>query len=359
MKRYLDFRGEDWIERTDSHMQAARWAACVEGLGSLPPQPGVIDTYPEELLAELLSEGWVAMDQPPEDADLRQAIREAVNATLADDADCLAPEEHTLLERMLIGDGSAALETVGEMEAAYTLRMRLWCDLGIEGDDAVARLDAQLMEALPPLLMRKEHLDRRGRIFIYDGMMHGMLYMAGFLDDRMPRAQFIQEVLSDASTPQTERLARNYLEASFDTYALGGCNLLVHEALADPEALAPMLAAYGAFQTPAVTPSLLAASMNGLLPEESEPDEKLQRALYGALRPEYDTGDVATDLRFLAKQDAPMGTMQEIMAAMLCVLPTQHMDGALHELRHSTPRWINTGMTKPPAGTDGVLGRLH
>lgn len=361
MKRYVDFRADDWADRTDSHMQAVRWSACLDGLGSEPPQAGVIDTYPLDILAELIGEGWVAPLGPiHEDEMLREDAREAVMSSIRDDLDCLSTEEHMLVERMLISGGSVALDSVADMEAAYTLRMRLWSDLGVENGGPAARLDAELMEVLPNLLMRPKHLERRSRIFIFEGMLHGLLYINGYLDDRMPCDRFISEVLEMEETPKTLRLARNYLEATFDTYTLSGCNLLIHEAVADPEAFAQTLAQQGAFQMPEVTSNQLAASMNGLLPEETLPDEKLQRALLGALRPEYEPGDAASDLRFLVKQGAPMATLQEIMASMLCVIPTPHMDGALRELRQQTPRWVNTGVLgKPARNKDDTLGTLH
>lgn len=358
MKRYIDFRSEDWEERMDSRMQAARWNACLDGMGEDPPQAGVINGYPEELLVELLVEGWVAYEDVPPDRMLRQGVREAVMGTLSDDLDCLSQNEHTLVERMLIGDGSVALDSVGEMEAAYSLRMRLWADLGLENDTPTVRLDSQLMQALPPLLMRQLHHQRRGRIYVFDGMMHGVLYAAGYLDDRVPVEKFIQEVLQAERTASTERLARNFLEASYDTYPVTGYNLLVHEALADPEAILAMPAQQD-MAMPELSAGQMIASMNGLLPEEMEPDETLQRALHGALRPEWETNEAASDLRFLAKQDAPMQTMQEIMASMLCVLPTPHMDGALQEMRRKIPRWVSQSAMPPAFPRKGAPGLLH
>lgn len=360
MRRYIDFRGDEWAERTDSRMQAARWAACIEGLEQEPPQAGVIDTYPDDLLRMLVAEGWADLTRMPDgEDDLRAAVRRAVMDTLSMDADCLSIAEHTLVERMLIGDGRVVLESVADMEAAYTLRMRLWCDVGVEDDEAVARMDEQLLQALPEWLMTGVHQERRGRIFIFSGMLEGMLYIAGWLDDRLPKERFIQDVLQAKASPETERLARNYLEASYDTYEMGGCNLLLHEALAVPEQFAGKTSVMEAPQLPPLSPGLMAASMNGLLPEESIPNEKLRRALHGALRPEYDPEDASTDLRFLAKQNAPAETLQEIMASMLVVLPTPHMDAALHELRLQTPRWHGTDGYCPPQGSQGAAGVLH
>ena len=363
MKRYIDFQSESWPDRTDGCMQAARWEACVEGLGDQTPCAGVIDAYPIDLLTELIAEGWVSVPHAPSDMLLRRAARRQIADTLEDDIDCLSPEEHTLVERMLIGDGRVFLETVREFEAAYTLRLRLWCDVGVYQDRPCTRLDDGLMEALPKALMRTEHMERRGRIFVFDGMVHGLLYLTGFLDDRIPTQRFVHEVLQMEETPETLRLARNYLEASFDCCVMAGCTLLLHEALAAPESFVGMLASQGAFQLPPVTPSQLAGSMNGLLPEESQADQKLRLALSGALRPEYEPDQAASDLRMLAKQGASLHVLRDVMASMLCVLPTQHMENALMEMSVRIPRWVNPaswtagGQHITPHGM--AMGRLH
>lgn len=334
------------MDRTDSRMQATRWAACVEGLRDEPPSAGVLDTYPAQLLLSLLDEGWVQIDFPQEqmdDDEICTMIREAVLDTLADDVDCLATAEAILVEQMLIGDGRVRLDSVAEIEAAYTLHMRLWCDVGVEGGEPVARLDPMLMDSIPPLMMRERYKERRARVFIFEGMTHGILYLTGTFGLGAPCRRFVAEVLKEEETPQTLRLARNFMQASFDVYDKDGLYVLVHEAFADPEPL--LESPFDPVLLPEITPERMSASMNGMLPEEKAPDEKLQRALHGALRPEYDTGEVAADLRFLAKQGAPLHTMQEIMAGMLVVMPTAHMNGMLKELRHHTPRWIDKGVS--------------
>ncbi len=360
MKRYIDFQNESWHDRTEGRMQAARWEACLDNLGNEAPCAGVIDAWPIDELSDLITEGWVTVTRAPSDYLLRRAARKAVMASLQDDVDCLAVEEHSLVERMLIEDGRAFLETVSEFEAAYTLRLRLWCDVGVYQERPCACLDAKLMEALPALLMRREHAQIRSRLFVYDGMIHGLLYFSGFLDDRLPRQRFVQEVLQREETPETLRLALNYLEASFDCCAISGCNLLLHGSLAVPETLIGSMAAFCDILQPFVTPNQLAGSMNGLLPEESVVDEKLRRALSGALRPEYSPDEAANDLRMLVKQGAPFKVLKDIMSGMLCVLPTGHMESTLREMSLQTPRWISswaTGMLGKAVGNS--FGLLH
>lgn len=359
MRRYIDFRGEDWAGRADSRMQAARWGVCMDGIADEPPGEGVLNEYPQEMIRALLAENWVSGAQALLEADADEdAIRQAVLSTLEEDLDCLASTEYTLVERMLIGGGETELASVAELEAGYTLRMRLWCDLGMREEEPSARMDPQLCERIAPLLMRREHADRRARIFVFEGMAHGILYMTGALDAPMASRRFIAEVLRAPETEVAARLARNFLEASFDVYEKDGRVMLVHEALADPE---PLLdPARGGMPSSLLefTPGSMAASMNGLLPQESAPNEKLRRALYGALRPEYDPSDATSDLRYLSKQGAPLDTLKEIMAGMLVVMPTAHMNSVLGELRHHTARWVEQGSV-PPAREGGAQEFLH
>lgn len=340
MKRYIHFQNESWPDRTHGQMQAARWEACVAEIGPTPPCAGVIDTLAIQNLHELIAEGWVDVPHAPSDLLMRRAARKAVLSTLDDDLDCLSPAEHVLVERMLIGDGYVFLETISDLEAAFTLRMRLWCDIGIYEEKPCAHLDQTLFEMLPELMMRPLHAERRRRIFVFDGMVHGLLYITGFLDYKLPNSRFIEEVLCSEITPAAIRLSTNYLEAAFDSCMIAGCTLLLHEALSMPEMLVGSLASYGILPQTSFTPEQLIGAMNSLLPEEMVSEEKLRLSLAGALRPEYDLDEVTTDLRLLAKQGAPIQVLNDVMASMICVLPTPHMQNALLEMVTQTPRWI-------------------
>ena len=359
MKRYVNFQNESWPDRTHGQMRAARWEACIMGIVPSPPCAGVIDTLPIQQIQELLAEGFVDVPHAPSDLLTRRAARKAMHSTLTDDVDCLSPMEHMLVERMLIGDGQVFLESIGELEAAYTLRMRLWCDIGIQEGRPCARLDQTLFQTLPELMMRPQHMERRGLIFAFDGMVHGLLYITGFLDYKLPNKKFIEEVLRLEVTPTTARLSANYLEAAFDCCTIAGCTLLLHEALSMPEALIGSLAAYGVLPQAPVTPEQLIGAMNSLLPEEMASDEKLRLSLSGALRPEYDLDEVTTDLRLLAKQGATIQALSEVMARMVCVLPTQHMQNALLEMVSQTPRWIAPWAVNTAPHLEEGVWRLH
>lgn len=126
-----------------------------------------------------------------------------------------------------------------------------------------------------------------------------------------------------------------------------------------PEVLVGSLAAYGVLPQTPVTPEQLIGAMNSLLPEEMASEEKLRLSLSGALRPEYDVDEVTADLRLLAKQGAPMQVLSEVMAGMVCVLPTTHMQNALLEMVSQTPRWITPWAANTAHAAGESMWRLH
>lgn len=85
---------------------------------------------------------------------------------------------------------------------------------------------------------------------------------------------------------------------------------------------------------------MIAGGMNGILPEEIPLHERMCGALNGALRPEYELGEAAEDLRMLVKQGVTLPELEYVMASMLSVLPTQRMKDALKEMYLCTPHWM-------------------
>ena len=90
----------------------------------------------------------------------------------------------------------------------------------------------------------------------------------------------------------------------------------------------------------AVLMVVAAGGMNGMLPEEVPLHEAMCGALVGALRPEYDLGEAADDLRMLVKQGVELHELEEVMSSMLSVMPTQAMKHALKRLYQCTPHWL-------------------
>jgi len=322
-------------------MRSARFALCEKLFAQQPPPtPGVLDAWSSEGLEPLLALNWHDVPAAPSALTRRFAAKRAVRETLRDDVDCLSPNEHALVERLLHMNGVTEISSAEDFDAALALRNRLWCDIGGIGGAPAIRLDPAFEQPIRDAIARYDHLMIRTRIFTFDAMIHAMLYAAGFLDDQLPRQRFCADVLEvDQSKPGADRLARNYVEAAYDYVIYSDCRLLLHEALALPESFVEMLAVRGA-TVPPMTPAQMLGCMNGLLPEERAAMHTLKHALQYALRPGIPLEEAADDLKLLTKQGVGYDQLHQVASDMLCVMPTPAIDFALRGLIDQTPRWL-------------------
>ena len=77
-----------------------------------------------------------------------------------------------------------------------------------------------------------------------------------------------------------------------------------------------------------------------ILPEEIPLQKELERAIAGALRDGRRAEDVATTLRLLCKQGAPLSALEEVLQASLIVYVSDSMRAALSDLCIQTPKWV-------------------
>lgn len=87
-------------------------------------------------------------------------------------------------------------------------------------------------------------------------------------------------------------------------------------------------------------------------------NDKLTRALRGALRPGIDPGDAAEDLRLLVKQGAPLSGVREALSGLLCVMPGAELEAIVGELCRRTPGWLPPYGAAAQAG-GAVAGVIH
>jgi hypothetical protein len=324
----------DWVGKTLSAMHARRWAWGVEQMEELRDGPLRGLTGPQ--LRARIERGWQAVPAKPMPAQQEAAALRVVLESLPRQADCLSIREHSLVERLLTEGGQTALEDVEDLEAAQALRHRLWVDVGLCEGRPAARLDSRLREAVAQALDRPDHTALRARLFTVHAAISALLYIAGALDDRGPQRLFMQQVLrAPADDEEAQHLAQQYLWASYDCMDYPHGVLLVHPALADPPAAVCPLPGEEA----GLDARRLLGGMQGILPEEEPLDSRLAAALQGALRMGEDAADCARELRWLAKQGAPLEALHSVLATRLCVLETQEMRRALRMLWQGVPRW--------------------
>lgn len=330
----------DWCEMTMSMMREKQFEACERRLFAYP-SVGLFSDEATEADAQHLLVGSFedAYGTSKRSLVTLQQLRERVMFRLPLEAQYVSVGEMQLLERLLVNEGEIMLGEWDDIGAAEALVRRLWCSFSANGEEWKLLLPKPLHQPLMIAIHMPEANAARERVFRFDATIHGLLYIAGLLHSAQPIGVFVREVMKREDEIAIE-VARRYLQATFEYVTdANGDLILLHPGLADPYRMFQTQPVEGIF-TLELSQELIAGGMNGILPEEIQLHETLCGALRGALRPEYDLGEAAEDLRMLAKQGVSLREMEEVMASMLSVLPTEQMKSALLMLYQCTPHWM-------------------
>lgn len=327
----------DWCEMTMSMMREKQFEACERRLFAYPPV-ALFSEEATELDAMRLFSGSFEKANQQMLISLHE-LRERVMVRLPLEAMYISMGEMQLLERLLMNNGEILLGEWDDIGAAEALVRRLWCSFRANGDEWTLQLPKALHEPLKLTIHMPEATAARERVFRFDATIHGLLYIAGLLHSIQPVDVFMREVMRRDDQLAME-VAKRYLQSTFEYMTdANGDLILLHPGLADPYRMFCMQPVEGVF-TLELSQELIAGGMNGMLPEEISLHERLCGALRGALRPEFDLSEAAEDLRMLAKQGVSLREMEDVMAAMLSVLPTQSMKEALKMVYQCTPHWM-------------------
>ena len=327
----------DWCEMTMSMMREKQFEACERRLFAYPPV-SLFSENATELDAMRIANGSFETLDRKQLVTLKE-LRERVMFRLPLEAQYISVGEMQLLERLLINNGEIMLGEWDDIGAAEALVKRMWCSFHANGEEWTLRLPKPLHDPLMFTIHMPETAVVRERVFRFDATIHGLLYVAGLLHSAQPAEVFMREVMK-RDDEMSIQIAKRYLQSSFE-YILDarGDLILLHPGLADPYRMFQMQPVEGIF-TLELSQEMIAGGMNGILPEEIPLHEQLCGAFRGALRPEYDLGEAAEDLRILAKQGVSLREIEEVMASLLSVLPTESMKYALKTLYQCTPRWL-------------------
>lgn len=326
----------DWCEMTMSMMREKQFEACERRLFTYPSVALFSDEATELDAMRLFSCSFEGNENKL--VSLHE-LRESVMVRLPLEALYISMGEMQLLERLLMNKGEILLGDWDDIGAAEALVRRMWCSFRANGEEWTLHLPAALHDVLKMTIHMPEATAARERVFRFDATIQGLLYIAGLLHSVQPVDVFVREVMRRDDSLSVE-IARRYLQAAFEYIKdANGDLILLHPGLADPYRMYRTQPINGVF-TLELSQELIAGGMNGMLPEEIPLHEKLCGALRGALRPEFDLHEAAEDLRMLAKQGVALREMEEVMAAMLSVLPTRAMKEALEMLYRCTPHWM-------------------
>ena len=327
----------DWGEMTMSMMREKQFEACERRLFAYP-SVGLFSHEATELDAMRLLSGSFEKTNDQMLTTLSE-LRQRVMFRLPLEAQYVSVGEMQLLERLLMNDGEILLGEWDDIGAAEALVRRLWCSFRADGEEWTLMLPKALHESIMLAIHMPEMAAARERVFRFEATIHGLLYIAGLLHSAQPVDVFMREVMRRDDDLAME-VALRYLQSTFEYVTdANGDLILLHPGLADPYRMFQMQPVEGIF-TLELSQEVIAGGMNGILPEEIPLHEMLCGALRGALRPEFDLGEAAEDLRMLAKQGVELHEMEEVMASMLSVLPTQPMKDALKMLYQCTPHWM-------------------
>ena len=337
--RTSTFRLDRWGDKIMSVLRVQQLEACQDRL-SRCPEEGIFDNVCYNQAQLLFQLSFYQKELHPRKPLCISQMHQLMLSQLPQEACFLSPREDALVKRMLMDNGETCISDWDEISAAEALVSRLWCTLQIPQEDtALLRLQEPLIAPLMKAMQSPLYARVRERLFSFDATLHSLLYLSGFLHASVPMTHFCQALGADADK-HTPVLISRYLRAAFDyTETQSGEILLLHPGLADPELLFSRLSCLEAPETH-LTREMMLGGMNGILPEEIPLHEQLCGALNGALRPEYELGEAAEDLRMLAKQGVSLSEMEAVMASMLTTLPTPRMKDALRQLYLCTPHWM-------------------
>ena len=332
-----------WMDKTMSVMRERRMEACESRLSDYPSYD-LFEGCDDEHAEELWSLSFYAQEHPLQTClhDVK-TMQEQVLGQLREEANLLSWREHQLVEQMILHHGEVELLDTTDGEPAESLVQRLWCHLRWQGEDQLFLcLPQKLMVLLGNFFATPEHDAVRERLMRCEAVIRAMLYMDGCMDVHEPMQHLLQDVV-ESETGLYQLLSRRFLRVSFDyTYDKHGEMVLIHPGLAEPERVkdASSLRTSDAMQVDQMT---MLGAMTGLLPQEMPLHFQLLGLLHGAVRPEITEEEAAEDLRMLAKQNVGLPEMNEVLASLLMVQPTQEMLACVQAVQRQTPRWC--GMT--------------
>ena len=337
MLRETNVQRLHWADKTMSVLRQEQLEACEKRLSALPDVT-VFDLSDDLRTEDIWACSYDAQEHPRVDKlHTHKELRAQILGSLAAEAALLSVEEHLLVERLVSLKGTAELIDWEETSAAESLVRRLWCTISRRNGRIVLHMPEALLTPLTLALSSHQHQELRDKLMHHDAVVRGLLYIGGLLHFEEPLYHLMTEVLAGSYACDLD-LAMRYLRAAYDyTYDRRGDMLLLHPGLADPERLMAM-------NIPKeinleLSEDAMRGAVEGILPEEEPLFEQLYGLFVGATRPELTPEGAAEDLLMLAKQGVSLIEMQEVLATLLSVQPTEEMRSAVTLVHAQTPRW--------------------
>ena len=337
MLRESNIQPLTWADKTMSVLRARQLEACEERLSALPDF-GLFSGCDDGRVEELYAASYDAQEHPVATRlHTTQSLRAQVISSLPAEAALLTFEEHMLLERLLVLDGTCELMEWEETGAAEGLVRRLWCTISREEERIFVHLPRELLIPLTLIVSSRAHEELREKLIRFDDTVRALLYIGGLMHAQEPLNRLMQDVLHGTYADSLP-LAQRFLRCEYDyTYDRHGDMLLLHPGLAEPERMLGQADPWTGLMD--MDEETLHGAMAGIFPEEKPLFQQMYGLLTGALRPEITEEEAVEDLRMLAKQGVSLREMNEVLATLLTVQPTPAMLAGVKQLYQRTPRW--------------------
>ena len=330
-----------WIDRTLTILRASRLESCERELAGLGGR-GLFDQETTDTDAErLFGLSWMAEEEKEPKLHTIGEMRAQVLSRLPMEAALLSPEEHDLAMKLAFLGGELSLFDWNDLIPARGLIRRLWCRKDPERKNRIIMPKAICLGFI--LTLASDEIPKVHEIVEETvDTADNTLYLAG----TMPAETVMRDLgwkLQGTIGADEPALYRRMLKTAFETTLdREGRLMLVHPGLADPRGFLTRTDRFpvGSDQ------ETLEGIYNSLMEVEDPLYEKMTGLIQDVCRPETGAEDTVEDLFLLAKQDAPLREMREVLASRIICLPTEEMVSALRELHDTVPKWLSMGMSR-------------
>jgi len=329
------------MDRTLSVLRASRLEACgkeLAGLGGF----GLFDPEATDADAERLFEQSYYKE---EDHEVRlhslEELRMRVLSQFPAEMGLLNQDEFTLLLKLSLFGGEMPVFDWNDLPAARSLVYRMWCRIRPEKGNWI-HMPRQLCVSALMMLASEELKTVREVVSEIIDTADNTLYLAGMMPAEVVAKDMGFRLQESLAADKPELYTRLIRSSFVTTLNRDGRLMIVHPGLAEPVAAARSPHPFGG----GMDQEALSELYNSLMDVEDPLYDRMMGLIQGLCRQETSEEDTVEDLILLAKQDAPLEEMKEVLASRIICLPTEEMISALKDLHDWIPKWNTLNMER-------------
>ncbi len=334
-------RSSGWMDRTLSVLRSSRLEACgkeLAGLGGC----GLFDAETTDTDAErLFEQSYYASEDREVRLHTIEELRMRVLSQFPAEMGLLNQDEFSLLLKLALFGGEMPILDWNDVIPARSLVYRMWCRMRPERGTWI-RMPRQLCVSALLMLASEELKKVRETVESVIETADNTLYLAGMMPAEIVTRDMGFQLQGSLAADKPELYTR-LMKSSFETvWSREGKLMLVHPGLAEPDLLIREKSGIGL----GVDQSSMEELYGSLMDVEDPLYDNLMSLVQGLCRQETTEEDAVEDLILLAKQNAPVAEMREVLASRLICLPTEEMVSVLREMYDRIPRWHSLNMER-------------